>query len=127
MPLLPSLSSAPKIFLFAISETEGTEPRFPLLGTAVAELRGMLDVGWPERLPLPMPLTSARDGDDLWPGKLTMSSSLVRFVKFTGGEELMALVLSNPARIELELESTAEAFDTLDKLCAGTLMAMGVV
>lgn len=126
MPLLPSLSSAPKIFLFATSETKGTAPRLPLLGTAVAELRGMLDDGWLERPPLPMTLTSVRDGDDLRPGKFPTSSSFVELVRFTGGEELMGPVLSKTPLTELEPGRTGEVFDALDKVCDGILIEIGV-
>ena len=122
MPLLPSLSSAPKMFLFAMSEAVGTAPTAPLVGTTLLGLRGILADGWLERPPLPMPLTSPvseRDGDDLRPGKL--SSSFAAIGRLKGEEELTGPLFSMAPRIEAEPGRLTVAVETLDKLWPETI------
>jgi len=102
------------MFLFASSDANGTAPSVVLLlGIVPTELRGMLEAGWPDMLPLATPLASAaasvRAGDDLRPGKVAVSSSLPIFERFRGEEGIEAAAFSRIPRVESGAETDNEA------------------
>jgi hypothetical protein len=84
-----------------------------LLGITTG-LRGILDEGWLERPPLPMPLAnpaSAREGDDLRPGKPAISSSFIELPSVAGEEGLEGAAFSKTPRTEVEPGRVGEAAD----------------
>lgn len=126
IPLFASLSSDPRIFLFANSDAKGTAPSVMLLlGTVPTELRGTLTGGWLGMVPRPIPRVSAavsvRAGDDLRTGKFTASSSLATFGRFRGEE---GIAPSRTPRMEPEPGTEADAVGDEERWVEGFAKAV---